>query len=198
MNLQQLRLQVDRRTGVAQDVPSANSYINEAINQITIERNWPWLDATQLITITSATAYDLPSDIMVTRSVVINGHEARRIIITDGDDQLSFDDWNENYVYTIENNQFQFFPQPQVDLIVTHRYTRNEPLLSADTGSPLIPEPYHSVIADLAASLFLERIDPNRAAYYQKKYEKGVKSMFEATQRATAAARIRIRPGAWY
>lgn len=199
MNLQQLRIQIDRRTGKALDVPAANAYINEVVNLISNHREWPWLDATQLITITDELTYLLPADYSESRAVNVNGCEARRIYIADADDMMQFDDWNEDYVYTIEAGELRFFPQPVADQVVTHRYVKTEPLLSADTASPLIPERYHTVICDGAAALFLERADGiARADYYQDKYEKGLKKMVEGVQRQAGPARIRIRPGAWY
>lgn len=197
MNLAQIRTQIDRRTGVAQDIPAANAYINEAVQLISNRREWPWLDATQTITFTTATAYDLPSDYSETRSVTVGGLPARRIYVSQGDD-LDFDDWNNDYVYTLEENQIQVFPQPPVATTATHRYVRTESLLSAETSTPLIPERYHTTICDLAAALFLERVDMKRAEYYRDRYEDNQKLMFEAVQRAAGPARMRIRNGAWY
>lgn len=198
MNLAQVRTQIDRRTGVAQDTPAANAYVNEALNLISNRREWPWLDAVETITLTTATSYPVATDYSETRALSINGIEARRIYISQGDAITTFDDWNADYVYTLEEGAIQVFPQPPVGQVITHRYVRTEPLLSGDTSTPLLPERYHTTLCDLAAALFLERVDTKRSEYYHDRYEKNQKLMFEAVQRQAGPARIRIRGGAWY
>lgn len=195
MNLQQLRVQIDRRTGMAQAVPAANAFINEALAIISQERDWPWLDATETVTITAATEYDLPADHVETRGVNFNGTELRYINIADGDTYNSEGIFPS---YSLEGGKLIFYPQLPEGETVTHRYLRSEPLLSADNDTPLMPERYHSLICDLAASMFLEARKPKRAEYYRDLYNKGQRKMYSATQRRVNPARARIRPGGWY
>lgn len=202
MNLNALRTQIDRRTGVRQDVPAATAYINEAIATISSDREWPWLDALQSFTITAdvngdpVAAYALPDSYSETRTVNVNGEEAQLIYIADADDfNLSFDNWLSDWMYTVDTNLLTIFPTPPVDTTVLHRYTRTEATLAADTDTPLMPERYHSLICDLASGLFLERINPARSENYMERYRKGQKAMREGVQRKTNPNRIRIRPG---
>lgn len=198
MNLGQLRTQIDRRTGVRQDIPAANSFINEAINIIASHREWPWLDAVQTITTTDGeNTYDVPSNYSETRTLNIAGIEAQQIYVADGDD---FDATTYvpycGYEYVIEwtqgSGQLILFPTPPAGTTATHRYTRTEPLLVTDNSSPLMPERYHSIIADLASSMFLERITPTRADYYRGLADRGLKKMSEGVQRKANPGRIRV------
>lgn len=201
MNLGQLRTQIDRRTRVRQDVAAANSFINEAINIIASYREWPWLDAVQTITtLEDVNAYDVTTTYSETRTVNINGLEAQQIYIADGDDFNAAEYVPcGGYEYAIEwtagSAGLLIFPTPPAGTTITHRYTRTEPLLSADSSSPLMPERYHSMIADKAASLFLESIKPERAEYYRASFERSLRQMAEGAQRKASPARIRIRPG---
>lgn len=205
MILSQLRTQIDRRTGKQQDIPAANSYVNEAVNTISSFREWPWLDALQSFDITAdvndnaVAGYDLPDNYSETRTVNVQGEEAQLIYVADADSfNLDFDNWTNTYCYTIDTNQITFFPTPPVGTPVLHRYTRVEATLSSDNQAPLMPERYHSLIADLAAGLFLERVNPARSDMYLARYEKGQKRMAEGVQRKTNPNSVRIRPGFAY
>lgn len=198
MNLSQLRTQIDRRTGVRQDIPAANSFINEAINIISSHREWPWLDAVQNITTTlDENTYSVPASYSETRTLNIAGLEAQQIYVADGDDfnGTSYRPGTYEYVieWTLGSAELLIFPTPPANTSVIHRYTRTETLLTTDNSSPLMPERYHSIIADLAASMFLERIQPTRADYYRNLAEKGLKKMGEAVQRKANPSRIRTR-----
>lgn len=197
MNLSQLRSQMDRRTGKSCDVPAANAYINEAINIINNERTWPWMEAVHTIVIDGSTDYDTPTDYAETQAIIVNGSEARRIYIADGDTYFTtFDDITEDWQYSVTStSKLVFYPTPPVGFNIVHRYFRTEPLLSQDLSSPLMPEAYHSLICDLASAFFLERISPSRADMYRANYERGQKKMYEAVERSTQPQRIRIRPG---
>lgn len=201
MNLSQLRTQIDRRTGVRQDVLAANSYINEAINIISSRREWPWLDAVETFTTTAdENTYAVPSTYSETRTVNVDGTEAQQIYIADAD-RFNLDTYCPGYdfEYAIEwtsgSANLLLFPTPAGGTTVTHRFTRTETLLASDSSSPLMPERYHSIIADMAAGMFLERIQPTRAEYYRALAEKALKQMGEATQRKTNPGAIRIRDG---
>lgn len=199
MNLSQLRTQIDRRTGVRQDIPAANSFINEAINIISSHREWPWLDAVQTITTTDGVnTYDVPAAYSETRTLNIGGVEAQQIYVADGDEfNITTYTPCSGYEYVIEwslgAGTLILFPTPPAGTDVTHRYTRTETLLVTDNSTPLMPERYHSVIADMAASMFLERITPTRAEYYRALADKGLKKMSEGVQRKTNPGRIRVR-----
>lgn len=198
MNLSQLRTQIDRRTGRLQDVPAANAYINEAINIISSRREWPWLDAVQTITTTlDENTYSVPANYSETRSVNIAGLEAQQIYVADGDDFNGTSYRPGTYEYVIEwldgDAELHIFPTPPADTAVVHRYTRTEGLISSDNAQPLMPERYHSILCDMAAALFLERIEPSRSEFYMARAEQALKKMGEAVQRKANPGRIRTR-----
>lgn len=200
MNLSQLRAQIDRRTGVRQDVLAANSFINEAVNIISTRREWPWLDALQTITTTAdENTYEVGANYSESRTVNVAGLEAEQIYIADGDEYAGTALNPDHYEYSIEwtsgTANLTLYPTPPAGTTVLHRYTRTESLLISDTATPFMPERYHSVIADLAASMFLERIQPSRAEYYRALADKALKTMSEGVQRKSNPGRIRIRPG---
>lgn len=192
MNLGALRQRVNRRTGVSVDQTELTADINEAIQIITSERAWYWVDGLQTLTIVEGTAaYSLPADWSQTRNVIVNGQEARRIDITDGDAFDFYDDQG-TFHYSIENSQIVLYPTPG-DWTVTHRYVKNEPFLSSDSDTPLMPPEHHPVICDLAAAMVLERMGDSRSQMYRTLYDKGIRRM--ASGRASHPQRIRVRSG---
>lgn len=203
MNLSQLRTQIDRRTGVRQDLLATNAYINEALNNISSRRDWPWLDTLQTVTTTvDENTYPVTAAYSETRTVNIGGIEAQQIYIADGDEFDGSTYCPDVYEYSIEweagTAQLVVYPTPPADTTILHRFVRTEPLLANDQDTPLMPERYHTIICDQAAGLFLERIDASRSETYLARAEKGLKQMGEATQRKSSPTRIRIRPGAAY
>lgn len=209
MNLSQLRAQIDRRTGKKLDILAANSFINEAIDQISNHREWPWLDALQTITTTvdvdsvPVATYDVSAAYTETRTVNVGGLEAQQIYIADGDEyHAALYGLPCQYQYSIEwvsgMAQLTFYPAPPEGTIIEHRYTRNEAVLSADTDTPLMPERYHSIIVDIVCALFLEQFSPSRSEFYSARANKALKAMGEATQRKANPGRIRVRDqGTW-
>lgn len=127
MNLGQIRTQVDRRTGRAQDSSAANAYINEALQIISTERDWPWLDGVSAYTANSSSAA-LPTDWAETRSVNIAGFDAPRYNVADTDQFTQLDLVDVLYVYAIEGGSLYIYPNPSatstVDVI--HRYVKVE------------------------------------------------------------------------
>lgn len=194
MNLGQLRVAVDRRTGVAQDRTSCTATINEALQQISTERDWPWMDGTSSFNTASVATYALPADWADTRSLTVAGCRARPISGADGDAFAGFDDGTTLYQYSIGDGDLTLYPTPGV-VAVVHRYVLTEPALAADSDTPLLPAQFHPVLADLAAHMFLLRMSDKRAADFQVSYDKGLRRIIGSSTRGAGTKRIQVRPG---
>jgi len=197
VNLTQLMSALDRKTGMAMDASAKVEWINEAIQAISTERDWPWLDGLDSFNTADGTAsYDNPSDWMRTRLITVAGAPAQRIDIADGDAySVAFDDWRSYYHYALEGNDITFYPTPTAVLAVKHRYVKQEPMLDDGTDTPLMPSQYHQAIVSYAAARVMERMSDPRAQTFDSEYERWKKRMLDATARGQQPTRVRVRAG---
>lgn len=197
MNLTQLCRALDRKSGVAMDVSAQTEWLNEAVQAISEERDWPWLDGyATFSTVAGTAAYDLPTDWKRTRAVTYDGAPANRISIVDGDAyDYGFDDWRGQVSYSIESSDLIFYPTPQSVVTVKHRYVKQEPLLDNGTDTPLMPSHFHQAIVAYACARVMDRIDPQRADSFDAEYERWKVRMLDAAARSQQPARVRVRAG---
>lgn len=197
MNLTQLGGALDRKTGIAIDASARVEWINEAIQAISEERDWPWLDGVDTFnTVANTAAYNFPADWKRTRSVSINDQVAHRISIIDGDAyNENFDDWRSPYHYALEGNQLVIFPTPLAVMSVKHRYVKQEPMLDDGTDTPLVPSHFHQAVVAYAAARVCDRLGDDRSAKFDSEYERWRKRMLDATARSQQPHRVRVRAG---
>ena len=199
MNLGELRTALHRKTGIAVDTTALTEFVNEAVQAIGEERDWPWQDAVDSFTSTGAEAYYLPSDYVRTRAVTVGSYPTNQISLA------AHDAYDTTYMpgalhtYTIEEGQLLIKPAPASGTTVVHRYVAEETPLVADTDEPLLPTRFHQAIVNYASAIVLDRAgDEKRAASARLEYERWLKRMTDSMVRSQQTARITVRPGsAW-
>jgi len=198
VNLSEFRATVNRKTGIAVDSTALNGFINEAVQAVGEERDWPWLSYTDTFpTQADQSDYVLPVDWSRTVSVTVDGAPTRRINTADADAWEYVTDRPWFYGYSIDAGVLTLKPAPSALVTVIHRYVRAEPELEVDADEPLIPERFHGAIACYAAALVLERHgDVTKADMQRAEYERWLRRMRDAMSRSQQPSRIRIRPGA--
>lgn len=192
MNLAALRTAVDRRTGVSYDPAATTEVLNEALQRVSTEHHWPWLQtAWRPALIAGQAAYTPPYGTTSVRSVAINGHEINRAHIATIDGDVSWSGW------AFEGEQLVISPTPGGGETVVVRISQTEGPLSLDGDTPLLPEEWHqTVLVNLAAAIVLERLDEfQRADRRMKDYEAALRRMLRTGRRARGPVAARVRPG---
>ena len=197
MNLGQMRTALDQLTGLGMDTSAQDAWINAAIQQISTEREWPWLDGTDSFSTVADTAeYALPSDWAGTRSVTSSyGATYPPVPIRTGDD---WDDWRDDYDYgfAIEGTNLVLYPTPTSVFTIKHRYIKTETALSSDSDTPELPTEFHWAIIHLAAALTYDRLGQMpQAAAQRALYDNYYRNMLARLSRARGPRRVRVRPG---
>ena len=191
MNLGQLRTAVGRKTGIAVDTTAMTEFVNEAVQAIGEERDWPWQDALDDFNTDGSAAYTLPYDWARTRTVSIDNYPVERINVLDGD---TFDRYYRGgiYSYAIEGDEIIFYPTPTSGLAVKHRYVAVEQPLVSDSDEPLIPTRFHQAIVNYASAIVHDRSgDDKRAASARLEYERWFRRMLDSLIRNQGPTRIR-------
>lgn len=204
MNLLDLRNAVKDRLAIRSDgsgnsldglITNAfvNTCIDDALNRVSMERDWWWLATTASLSFDTTNGDDaLPSDFMRAQQLVINGSPVEYVPL---ETHLSPNSTGISYAYTIYGSKVHIAPIPTVTTAGTLYYFRNEPALSTqvipDTKSPLMPVVYHKVIVAYASHLCAaRRQDEQRASLYLQEYGNFLDSMKD-DNRATIQRRIK-------
>jgi len=209
LNLGQFRTALDRLTGTSADTTAQTEWINFALNELSLEDRWPWLEKTTTVSLVNGTAsYALPTDVR-TVTVVFDANanvydEASiRDLVTFqqvGDDIPA--QFGEGYFYSTDGLNIYVSPTPSASGTLTVKYVANETALAGDSDTPLLPAVYHEAVVQLAALKIGQRRmggsdDTRRIDLYQRTYNRLIGKMKREALRRTGGVRTpRIRPGA--
>jgi len=204
MNLLDLRNAVKDRLAIRSDGSSnsldgliTNAYVNtcidDALNRVSMERDWWWLATTASVSFDIVNADDaLPADFMRAQQLVINDSPVQYVPL---ETFINPNAVNSAYVYTIYGTNIKITPIPSAVTTGTLYYFRNEPALSTqatpDTKSPIMPVAYHKIIVAYASHLCsARRQDEQRASLYLQEY-KGFLDSMKNDNRVTMQRRIK-------
>jgi hypothetical protein len=153
-----------------------NTSINDALNRLSIERDWWWLATTASPTFSTTTGKaSLPADFLRANELVVNGSPAQLLPLDTVIDPLSD---NATYGWLIYGNQIQLTPVPSVAPTATLYYFRSEPALTTDAATPILPPAYHYAVVSYASYLCAaRRQDEPRASLYLQEYGSFLKTM---------------------
>lgn len=153
-----------------------NTSINDALNRVSMERDWWWLASTSSLTFAVTTgAATLPTDFMRADQLVINSSKVEYFNL---ETFLEPNSAYSTYGYIIYGNQAKIIPVPTVATAGTLYYFRSEPALSSDSSSPLMPAVYHTIITAYGSHLCsARRQDEQRASLYLQEYGSILKAM---------------------
>jgi len=201
MNRGDLRNAVKDRLAIQSDISGnsldgliTNTYVNTAINdalaRISAEKDWWWLASTASPTFDAVYGQSaLPSDFMRANKLVLNDSLVEPVPLEDFLDPVSND---VGYGYVIYGSYIKITPIPSTALTGTLYYFRNEPALSSDGSSPLMPAPYHYAIVCYAAYLCAaRRQDEGRASLYLQEYQNWLRTLND-DNRTTISKRIKF------
>ena len=172
--------------------------INDALKQVCLDHDWPWLRTSGTITTVANTATAaLPTGHIRTESLVdtTTGEALRRTPSLEIDELITPGRPSLYYVADV----ITFGPTPDGAYTLRHRYFRVEPELVNTTDVPLIPEMFARGPIEFAAALLLRQIrERERAAEAEADYRAWLKRARDNANKSREPRRIRVRPGAWF
>lgn len=191
MNLGEFRRAVHRRSGVDYEAAALTEVVNEAVQAIAAEGDWPWLEEYSSLVLTPGTgSYAMPSDWQRTRSVTINGEEVPFVSVRDLDSEPTF------YGYSTSGDALTISPTPSTAQTVRMRYLASENVLAGDSDVPKLPVQYHGAVVAYAVAEVHRRRGNNKAAdTYMEAFEGWVDRIRRGIVRSTGPRRIRVRAG---
>lgn len=193
---------IDRISTVAGDtrLTSAVRYrtINDALAQICLERDWPWLLTSATITTVAGTSTsNLPTRHIRTDSITETATGislSRRSLIEL--DQVIYR--GPPRLYHVDAGVITFKPIPDGVYSLTHRYRQSEAALALTTDAPLIPDLYSRGVVEYSALLCLRQIkEMERAVEAEKDYGTWLRRVQDNVNLSREPIRVRVRPGAW-
>ena len=159
-----------------------DNLINQAIRDLSVRFDWPFLAKIDTIAVTDATdTYPLPSDCSRVEAILLDGYSERlremspaTALSEEGGVQAagtpdSFFLWGESIVLR---------PQPSANATVRVYYYRTPTVLTNDSDTPEFAEQFHYVLSDFVMQQLWEREeDFEKGAVYNARYAQGVESM---------------------
>lgn len=203
MNFGQLRsavydlLGVDTNDGLLTPTVIGN-LVNRANHTIESDAEWPWLQASETISIVANTDTYAPNVNWKQTIELVDDVERvlERYSITEMNDRWRSTTTGKPRDFAIFADQIVVRPVPDSAYTFKHRYYRFEPELVNDSDSPLSPNDMHGAIVEYAAYLALRR-DRENARVQEAKlaYADWQKRMQIIKRRYLTPGRVRVRPG---
>jgi hypothetical protein len=177
------------------DPVALTELVNEALQAVATEYDWPWLQGTHTFTTQSGVdTYALPFDANRIRYVTMNGTEVTKRRIVDVD--IGRSGW------TVFGDQLVLSPPPGGATPVVVRYHGTESDLVADSDSPALPPEYDHAVVEFAVMRVSDRADEGATAANQRKaersqnaYDAWIRRMRRGCQRMAGPIAPRVRPG---
>ena len=166
-----------------------NTSINDALNRVSLEKDWWWLATSSSPTFNTTTGKSaLPADFMRANELVINDSPVEYVPFeTYLDPESEFS----SYGYTIYGKDLCITPIPTTSPPATFYYFKSEPALASDGDSPIMPPVYHYAIVAYGSFLCsARRQDEQRASLYLQEYTNFLRSMND-DNRASIKRRIK-------
>ncbi len=210
MKLQQLREKVRNRAGIATGdqfiTPQViDDAINQAVFQIDAEYRWPWLEATQTVTLVAdQVKYALPSDFDATRSILLNTANQASVVLYEVSSTVALAQdtasTGQPVGFAISQGFIVLIPTPDAGgpYTLTHLYYRMSAELVADSDEPLIHDQYHPAVVAAAASLIAAREEQRSIKEAcDLDVAQWIRRMRGAIRQSTGPVVPRVRPGGW-
>lgn len=207
LNLEEMRDAVRVRVGVPAsdsffDQVTLDSIINEALQHVSLDRDWPWLDeTTTFVTVSGTQSYVPPADWLRTKSLIISTPTEYETLQWRSLQEIreignSTTELGLPYLYTIYADEILLAPAPAGVYTFRHDYIAQEPQLQANTDEPRMPEQFRWSVVQFAVYLAqLRQGDMARAQAAMQGYNQWLERMHEHTQRVTVPLRVRVRRG---
>ena len=187
ITLGDLLTRVQRRVGVDFADEHLREVINEALQYVSTQHDWPWLHVTEEFTTTADEATYHPSG---------RWRRTREVRVDDQTYPAVADVVGDQTGYLAGPGGLILSPTPSGELTVRHRYVRHEVELVADDDITLLPARHAGAVVSLACAYALIRTGDPRSKLHEAAGERALIQMRKEHARAhMAGARIAVRPG---
>lgn len=176
-----------------------NDLINEALQSISSEDDWPWLQTSENISLVAGTATYTPNANWIrTKQLFIQEGEPFVMLTLAEINEYGIQSTGTPDVYTIYGEQLVVRPVPQTAATLIHQFIRKEAALALDADTPLMPSMFHySIVAFATYMAHLRQGYTARADAELKAYQAWYKRMVSFRRRSQVPMRVRVRPGSW-
>lgn len=170
MTLATLRTSVRSRLGVPSDDSLytdavLTSHINDALQVVTSEADWYWLEKSETLSLTNGTAaYNVAAD--CTRTINVEDPTGVPLMRKPIDELVAMSTASAAVVrfFSPYGLKLEFRPVPNTSISVNHRYIGGETALSADGDNPLIPAQFQNMLVEYAVYLAKMRVGNTQEA----------------------------------
>lgn len=170
--------------------------VNEGLQVVSAECDWPWLQATATISVTQGTvAYAVPADYSHTKLLYIEDYDPMEYLgqfdiaterVQGQSQPIHFTVWDEDIVFS---------PEPNASYTVIHKYIKQEPAITG-ASSPIMPSVFHySIVAKAVELAHLRQGYLARAEAAATEYREWLSRMYNYKRRVTQPVKRRVRPG---
>ena len=175
-----------------------DDHINLACQTLDAEAHWPWTDIGEIVTVTAAQPYIVPTaDWRATRAVFYRDNELTLVAPADLL-RLYEESADVPWMWCPMGDTIAIRPRPNSSVEVIHYYDRQCEWLADDTDEPTIPGEYTGAIVAKAAELLSARESSGGdSARHGDEYTGWVTRMRRDMRRSTAGVHVRVRPGGW-
>ncbi len=172
--------------------------VNEGLQVVASEADWPWQRATTTFSTVSGTAtYDptAASGWMKTRALCINGYDSMQERHLQEIREWDTATTGVPIYWCLDNELINLRPVPNAVFTVIHDYMKIEPELTS-TAEPLMPAQFRWSIVEYATYLALLRAGNSAGAGGAKAaFDTWLSKMADHRRRTSGTRRIRVRPG---
>lgn len=200
MQLQDIRTAVLYRAGVDDAdnaVPSAvlNSFINAAIREITVMRDWDWHKASETInSVVDQNNYTRASDCRNTVRVIDSADNLVLRQVTPTQAEKWKDISGRPAFWYVEGGSLYLSPTPSTVRAYTHWYLKSETALTGDTDEPAIPDYAIDLVIVKAALRVATRFDNTSLLQLLEREERDmIDALADDARRAEGPPGIDIR-----
>lgn len=135
-----------------------NDLINEALQAITAEAEWPWLQTSEVISTVAGTSdYTPNANWNFTKLLFILQDEPFTYVPLET--LVGYTLSGRPSIFTMSENKIKMRNIPDAVYSVNHLYYKIEPILAADANTPLMPAQFHYAIVTFAAAKAYQRIN---------------------------------------
>jgi hypothetical protein len=175
-----------------------NDFVNEALQTVSTEHDWPWLAVTTTFTTTAGTAtYTVPSNWQRTKALTVDGQTSLQLrSLTEIREILSTAQAEPEMYAIFPDSTIILRPVPNSAYTVIHDYIAQEPILSSDSETPLMPAQFHYAVVEFA--VYLAHMREGRMPDAQIRlaaYQGWLDRMHDNRRRSSSPIRVRVRPG---
>lgn len=187
VNLETLRSRVKRRIRVDMADEHLTDIINEALQQISTEHDWPWLIEQETFpTVADVSVYGLGPTWRRTISLTLADGAVFEQAQVDGS----------TVGFAITSDGLVLSPTPKGAQDVVHRYVKYERNLEDDLDEAYLPDRYVGAVVELACAMALIRTaDPRAGAHERVARDWLARMNRESVRTRMASVRIKVRPG---